>query len=315
MSNGDNGKDVGFRKKRSRILYEVTGLIIVVLVISGLATFLLVRSSQEKLIENSTDRLIETEANDMASSMQFLTSSELSKGAEGLLNVDSAQILTEMAQKKMTDFQKQADLGLKNMVDAGFFNMKEFFIVVPSSSLNPNPFVMVSSDESMVYNWQVPRYLDDAINTGATYILMKNGVPEFGLEGSLLMLLTEQESPLMPGFFYTLVSVIPIQDKIDSINAFYDQERKDVSLTLGLSVLFSIFAVVIITFFVLNYLIRKRITKPIDLLSSEAAEVMEGNLDIDIVVHQGGEFQGLEKTFKNMVESFRKYIAKSMGDN
>jgi hypothetical protein len=30
---------------------------------------------------------------------------------------------------------------------------------------------------------------------------------------------------------------------------------------------------------------------------------------MDIVVHEGGEFQGLEKAFKLMVESFRDYIA------
>ena len=42
---------------------------------------------------------------------------------------------------------------------------------------------------------------------------------------------------------------------------------------------------------------------------------MEGNLDIDIVVHQGGEFEGLETAFKEMVESFRVYIARSIGED
>jgi HAMP domain-containing protein len=303
MSKGKNGNDTRFRKKRSRILYEITGLIIVVLVISGLATFLLVRSSQEKLIKNSIDKLIESEANDMASSLKFLTASEISKGTGVLLDFNDVQFLSDIAQKKMTDFQKKADQGMKEMIDTGFFGMEKYFIL------------MISSDESMVYNWQAPEYLTDAIDAGSSYILMDNGIPEFGLEGSQLMIMISGESPLTPGFYYTHVSVIPMQEKIDSINAFYDQERKDVSLTLGLSVLFSILAVVIITFFVLNYLIRKRITESIDLLSSEAEEVMGGNLDIDIVVHQGGEFQGLEKTFKNMVESIRKLIAKSMDDS
>ncbi len=42
---------------------------------------------------------------------------------------------------------------------------------------------------------------------------------------------------------------------------------------------------------------------------------MGGNLDIDVVVHEGGEFVELETAFKEMVESFRKYIAKSMGED
>ncbi|MBN2025707.1 MAG: HAMP domain-containing protein, partial [Actinobacteria bacterium] len=73
-------------------------------------------------------------------------------------------------------------------------------------------------------------------------------------------------------------------------------------------------AVVIITFFVLNYLIRRRITEPIDQLAAEAEEVMEGNLDVEVEVHEGGEFQNLERAFKEMVQSIRKYIIRSTGE-
>ncbi len=44
-------------------------------------------------------------------------------------------------------------------------------------------------------------------------------------------------------------------------------------------------------------------------------EVMTGNLDVDVKVHEGGDFEGLEYAFKEMVESFRKYIAKSIDDS
>ncbi len=77
--------------------------------------------------------------------------------------------------------------------------------------------------------------------------------------------------------------------------------------------LISIVIIMVLTFFVLRLLIRKRITEPIDILSAEAGEVMEGNLDIDVVVHEGGEFEGLETAFKKMVESIRTYIARSLG--
>jgi nitrogen fixation/metabolism regulation signal transduction histidine kinase len=105
-----------------------------------------------------------------------------------------------------------------------------------------------------------------------------------------------------------------MQEKIDSINAFYDSERNSISLTLGLVVLISIIVVALITFFLLNYLIRKRITEPVDELAAAAEQVMQGNLDVEITVHEGGDFEGLERAFREMVESFRKYIARSTGE-
>lgn len=116
----------------------------------------------------------------------------------------------------------------------------------------------------------------------------------------------------MKGFYNTFVFVMPMQGHMDAINAFYDEKRNDLSLTLGLSVFLSVIAVIIVTFFVLNYLIRKRITEPIDLLASEAKEVMECNLDVDIKVHEGGEFQGLERAFKEMVTSIQRFIERSI---
>jgi len=41
---------------------------------------------------------------------------------------------------------------------------------------------------------------------------------------------------------------------------------------------------------------------------------MEGNLDVDVEVHKGGDFENLERAFKEMVDSIRKYIAKSTGE-
>jgi nitrogen fixation/metabolism regulation signal transduction histidine kinase len=74
-------------------------------------------------------------------------------------------------------------------------------------------------------------------------------------------------------------------------------------------------AIIIVTFFGLRLMIRKRITEPIDILSAKAGEVMEGNLDVYVMVHKGGEFEGLESAFKEMVESMRAYIEKSVGGN
>ncbi|MBN2025544.1 MAG: hypothetical protein JW854_02100, partial [Actinobacteria bacterium] len=272
MVKEERKRDSGFKRKRSRILYEITGLIVVVLVISGLVTFFLVRNSQNELIDKSIDKVIETEVNNISSALDYLVLLEMQSGASGmgLTDFDDTQFFADIAQGKLTDFQKTADEGMKRMVDAGFFDLEYFFVLVPPSALVDEPFVMVSSDESMVYNWEVPPYLVEAMEAEEPYLLLEEGVPELGLADYQLMILEMDESPVTEGFYYSYVSVIPMQERIDSINAYYDDERSSVSLTLGLSVFLSVLAVVIITFFVLNYLIRRRITEPIDQLAAEA---------------------------------------------
>jgi hypothetical protein len=49
-------------------------------------------------------------------------------------------------------------------------------------------------------------------------------------------------------------------------------------------VVISIIMIIIISFFVLSFLIHKRITEPIDELSAAAEQVMEGNLEVEVSV-------------------------------
>ena len=115
------------------------------------------------------------------------------------------------------------------------------------------------------------------------------------------------------GYVAGYVGIKPMDEEIASINDFYSEESRKTSLTLGLVVGISILVVILISFFVLSYLIRKRITEPIEELASSAGEVMDGNLDVDVKVHEGGDFANLERAFKEMLESIRKMIAKSVG--
>jgi methyl-accepting chemotaxis protein len=311
MNEGGKGKDSRFHKKRSRILYEITGLIVVILIMSGLVTFFLVVDSQNKLIDKSIDKVIETEASNMTSTLNYMTGAELAKDTNIITGVNTQQILSDIAQKKMTDVQRAANQVAKAMVDTGIFDLENISIIIPPSAFSKDALVIVSSDESLVYEWKVPDYIVQAMQSETPYLLLKEGVPELGLEGAQLIILGAQEFAFAPGFQFFYVSVVPMQEKIDSINAYYDQERRNISLTLGLSVFLSIIAVVIIVFFFLSYLIRKRITEPIDELATEAEEIMEGNLDVEIEVHEGGEFQGLEQAFREMAQSIRKLIFRS----
>jgi len=186
MAEVDKAKYFQFKSKRSRILYEITALIVAVMVISGLVTFFLVRSSQNDLIDKSVDKMNEMTSNNIVSALDALMYVWMQGGiAEmDLSNFNQSQFLADIAQKKVSDFQKKTCEGMKSLVNCGFFDMEYFFTVLPPSALSKDPFMLVSSDESMIYNWEIPAYLMEAIDAGEPYILMKDGIPELGLEGA-----------------------------------------------------------------------------------------------------------------------------------
>lgn len=68
-----------------------------------------------------------------------------------------------------------------------------------------------------------------------------------------------------------------------------------------------------ITFFILSYLIRKRIAKPIDELGEAAGKVMEGDLDIEVPLRKGEDFGNLKKAFNGMISSIRDVIDGATG--
>jgi nitrogen fixation/metabolism regulation signal transduction histidine kinase len=96
---------------------------------------------------------------------------------------------------------------------------------------------------------------------------------------------------------------------------FYSSEKNRSTAIIAAIVGGSVLLIILITFFVLSSLIRRQITKPIDALAAAAGEVMDGNLDVEVEVHPGGDFEDLERAFKEMVDSIRTYIAKSTGED
>ncbi len=308
-------RSASFQAKRSRILYEITALVVIVLVASGLATFFLVRASQSRLIEKSISKVIETQSEDLSDTIDYMIDTMVISQAEQLNIKDEAAFFGDILNERMTDLQVWAVEQYRSMVDSGLFDMEYIILLLPPSQYIPEPLLLASNDEDLIYEWEVPDYMLEALENGEPYRLMDDGVPELGLSGAQLVLFTTSPSPFKVDYDITHISVIPMQEKIDSINAFYDSERNSLSLTLGLVIGLSIVVVMIITFLVLNLLIRRRITEPIEQLAAVAEEVLEGNLDVQIEVHKGGEFEGLERAFKAMVESFRDYIAKSVGES
>lgn len=183
------------------------------------------------------------------------------------------------------------------------------FIQVSAPGM-PKPILFASNDPSLLYHLDVPQYLVDAMNEGKTYLYLENGIPELGLEGKQLITIKRMEYPEW-NYVGALVGIKPMHDDIMEINDFYNKGQNKLVLILALSVLISILGVIFISFFILNFLLRKRITQPIEELTAAAGQVMEGNLDIEINEHPGSDFYILEKAFKQMLDSLKKLFDKA----
>ncbi len=91
--------------------------------------------------------------------------------------------------------------------------------------LTKDPFVFASSDVSLASTWEVPDYLNQAINAGDSYIWMEDGIPELGLEGEYLMVVVQRNVPqygLLSGF----VGIKSMHDEIAAINDFYSRTSR-----------------------------------------------------------------------------------------
>jgi nitrogen fixation/metabolism regulation signal transduction histidine kinase len=212
------------------------------------------------------------------------------------------------AAKRMKKLVADKVLGLAMVLDISMAN----------PPIVPEDYIMVSTDDKFMMQ-KPPEALLDAIaeaeKEGKTYVYLEDGMPELGLEGEYLLSLYDMSklNPLFSGQWGA--HFVPMHEAVASIEDFYSSEKDRAMLIIGLIILGSVLLVILITFFVLSSLIRRQITEPIDTLSAAAAEVMEGNLDVEVEVHEGGDFEGLERAFREMVESIRKYIARSIGED
>lgn len=292
----------------------MTTLVIAVFIVYGLVSWLTFRGSQSRLIEKSREKLIQTQVQSITSTADYLSSIFIAMFEEKLDRLKPEEMAIAFANREITEAQKALVEEFKKVTEKGLQGQELLLVILLPTPLNPKPTVIISSEESLIYEWEVPDYLAKAIDEGDSYIWMEEGIPELDLQGEYVMVISRFDDQETGGATAS-VSVKSMKEELADIEGFFDQERSYINLVMGAVVLGSVLVVFAITFFILNYLIRKRITEPVEGLAAAAGEVMEGNLDVEIEVHRGGEFEVLERTFKEMVESFRKYIARSVGED
>jgi methyl-accepting chemotaxis protein len=299
------------RRRQSSILWEITILLVVVFVAYGLLTYFVFRASENRLIDKSIEKLKQTEAENISSSysyvMDLMTPTFIEKG----MSAGTTELIASVGKKEAAPIQIYISGELGKIVDSGMLGMSKNLYIFESWPVTPEPFVFASSDASLVSKWEVPDYLSQAIQSGQSYIWMENGIPEMGLEGEYLMVVIQKNLPefgLVTGF----VGIKPMHDKVAAINDFYKEDKQTTNLILLLMVIGCILLITLITFIVLSYLIRTRITQPIDELSAAAEQVMDGDLDVHITIRSGEEFEQLKRAFKAMVEEWGKLLSRSL---
>lgn len=299
---------------RSRILYEITVLVVVLMVASGLAIFLFVNASFNRMVEKSVDKVVDEKAKTVNTGLEYLARIETERILGDINNMTPEQLaeLNEaMEEGETSEFMIKATESLRRLVENRVLGLELIF------ETDAEDRIILATDESLMFTEppeEVLAALEQAEDEGKTYAFLEGGVPELGLEGEYLMSIYDMSKvgPLLRG--YRGFHFVSMHETVADINDYYDSEKSWATLSIGLTVGGSVLLAILITFFVLRMLIRRQITAPIDELSAAAERVMEGDLDVKIEVREGEEFEGLKRAFKEMVESFRKYIAKSVGE-
>ncbi len=318
----DRRESLELKSKRSRILYEITGLVVILMIASGLLTFFFVNSAFGRLVDKSVDKVIEEQAATIDSGLRYVGAKE-TEAVMGDLSQLSMDELMESTRTTIetggsSEFVTNATARMKKLVEDDVLGMDLVLdIILANPPFIPEDIIIVSTDDE--YAMQKPpdavlAAIEEAEAEGKTYVYLEEGIPEIGLDEEYLVSLYDvsEINPLFTGNWG--VHFVSMHEAVAGIEEFYASEKTRATWIIALIIGGSVLLVIVITFFILSYLIRTRITQPIDRLSMAAGEVMGGNLDIEVRVHEGSDLEELERAFKELVESIRKIIAKSVGE-
>jgi len=299
-------------KKRSKTLYQITILIVVVYVLAGLAAYFVYNRSQNRLIDKSRDKLIQIGVESVSANTSFILDYLVFLNQEQLQDLDEISLDQAMAEGRLTPAQKRLDEQLAGMVAADFMGLEGVIVFLVSSQGDPRNAVIAASDPEMVYG-NVPGEFGEAAAADSGYLLREDGVPGLGSGGQSLVVVGEvvlNDTGLRAGY----LAVKPVADEFAAINAFFDEKKSNGSRDLALMIVISIAAMSLLTFVFISILIRRRITRPIDELSGAANRVMEGDLDVETPVRRGDEFEGLEHSFNTMVKSLSRILSQPLAE-
>ncbi|MBN1288422.1 MAG: HAMP domain-containing protein [Actinobacteria bacterium] len=320
----------GTKRAGSKILIQIISLIIIICIASGIMSFLIFRSAQNRVIQNSKDKLVEYNGNLKCSSSRYVTNIMTQIFLLETPGASAGNITNELAlgynQQTVTPVQQSIDQMLSQLVEDGFYDSSMIlYALPPESGAGYRSVIVMSSDGNFIYT-ELPDELrelatmkesqDEArherIDDRNSYKLFSEGIPELGLEGEFLVT-SYIYTPDPAGMDLWFFNCSSVHDELAAIDSFYAAERSNIDRMLILLLALSTLGLVVIIAMVMSYLIRKNITRPIDELEKAAEKVMDGDLDVEVPVKAGEEFEGLKVAFNNMLVSLQHFMNRSLG--
>lgn len=303
------------KKTRSKILLQVTLGVILVFVVSTVLGWVVYLRSVDKIVNESKANLITEEAAIISSAYDFiaeyfaLSFSESVNSSEAL-----ADFKTAITEKKETEIITASNTASKELAETETMGINTYItVMIASPPTVPESIVLQGSEDDLLFN-DVPKDIEDVIESGEGYRLLENGVPEWGIEDEQLLVIYDVGKNIYGGAvpFYTL-GFKPMHDEIAAINDFYSKQKRNVNMTVSIVIACSLVILTLLTLFWLRFLISSKITKPIEELECAAEKVIEGDLDVEVPVREGEEFVNLKKAFNGMIISIRDIINRATG--
>jgi HAMP domain-containing protein len=317
---------------RSLILFQITALVVVVFIISGAISLVFFNRSMNNLVQKSKEKLIASEAKIICGSYKYISDMMIEKlrlSSDPLR--DPVKVLASsmqaIANKTTSPLQTEVNQMFQNMIRDNLLDIKLAMFALPTTpGLNSEPVVFMSSDPSLMYK-TLPKemvnlvkvdksentLLRARINSTSSYMLAEDGIPALGIKSPTLVTSFDMSEPVshMNLWFFGFK---PMVKDIAAIDSYYRNEERSVNEVLGIVIGITTVALILITFFVLSYLIRTRITKPMDELEAAAELAMEGDLDVEVKITPGEEFESLKMVFNSMIRSLRNLISRATGE-
>lgn len=201
-----------------------------------------------------------------------------------------------------------------NMLAGGFMGLERFPLIILPSSFTDRAAVWASDDREKVYAWKLPERFLTASEEGEPCVLAGDGIPELGPSGEHIVVFHKVDDPLLPEMPFYHLAVHPAHEEVGTIRDSGSDEKARANLYLGFILLGSMLAVNMIAFLFLNHLIGKQLTRPVEELSTAAAKVMQGDLDLQVGVEEGEGPGSLERASNARVEGLRTAISASAGE-
>lgn len=316
------------RSGRSSIFFKVAVMVVVIFIIGASLMMVMFNSSQSRLAEKTKQRFVRSTAETLAANYFYLGNvvqryfydifPQLSDPKQ------SGELITNYRTKKIDPIIEKINETIRLFPDEGITGINmNFQAMAPTPGIFEVPTIIMSSEDELMFQELPDELIElhelteeessayrERIDEGTTYMLVDDGPPYLGLTGKHLIVNNDHHIEAGMRVTYWVFTIKPMDEELAEIDSFFSSERNKLLITMGIVVSISSLLAVILIMFVLQYLLRTRITRPVDELEEVAGRVMDGELDIEIPIQAGEELEGLKRAFAAMLESLRKLVDK-----